>query len=162
MMAWLNPSRWLMLAALMAALAVGYFEWAHHQQLIGYNKAHAEYAAQARAVDGKREAIAEPIAEKQAAAQVQIRTVTKTLIEKVPVYVKADSDCTLPGGYRLLHDAAAANVQVPDAARITDAAPVPADIAATTTITNYGACHETAARLTGLQDWVRAQRGLKY
>jgi hypothetical protein len=78
-------------------------------------KVHAQYATQAAKVDAKREAVAAPIVAKHEAAQVRIRTVTKTIIKEVPVYVQADA-CPMPAGFRVLHDAAA-NGEVPDPPR---------------------------------------------
>lgn len=159
-LAWLNPGRWLLVLALVAALTAGYFGWRGHQREIGRGEIRTEYAKQAKKADEKRGAVAAPIAAKQAAAQSKVRTVTKTLIEKVNVYVKA-TDCPLPAGFRSLHDAAAANVEIPDAAAIADDSAVPAQAVAETVIGNYGTCHETATRLSGLQDWVSAQGALK-
>lgn len=154
---WLLAS---LLAVLLGALWVGYSPWQSRQQGIGYDRAVAAYALQAQTVDTQRATLAEPAAAQEAAVQVQIRTVTKTLIEKVPVYVKVN-DCPLPGGFRLLHDAAAANVEVPGPASVADAAAVPAQDAAELVLENYGICHANAARLVGLQGWVRAQQELK-
>lgn len=151
-------ARILAILALLVGLALGYGAWAKHQQSLGYARAVAEYAKQAKAVDDKREAVAAPIVAKQEAAQVQIRTVTKTLIEKVPIYVKAD-DCAMPAGFRVLHDAAAVG-KIPDPARIADAAAVPAQEVAGTLTENYGLYFETSERLRGLQEWVRAQEAL--
>lgn len=143
---------------LVAGVWFGYGAWAKHQQGIGYDRAQAEYVKQAKKVDTAREALASPIAAKQEAAQVQIRTVTKTIIKEVPVYVKA-TDFPMPAGFRVLHDAAADGT-LPDPARIPDAAPVPAQDVAGTITENYGTCHETATRLVGLQSWVAAQQAL--
>lgn len=44
-LAWFNPTRWLILAALAGALVLGYFAWASHQQDIGENRATARYEA---------------------------------------------------------------------------------------------------------------------
>jgi len=85
-----------------------------------------------------------------------IRGATQTIVRQVPVFVPAGS-CELPGGFRVLHDAAAQG-SVPDAARIPDAAPVPAQAVAGTVADNYGTCHETGERLIELQDWVREQK----
>lgn len=151
---------WRILAAL--ALLVGLVlagrAYTAHCERVGYQRAVAEYAAQAKAVDAQREAVSAPIVAKEAAAQVQIRTVTKTLIEKVPIYVKAD-DCAMPAGFRVLHDAAAVG-KIPDPARIADAAAVPAQEVAGTLTENYGLYFETSERLRGLQEWVRAQEAL--
>lgn len=157
---WLNPGRWILCGLLLVSLYFGVLALDQARQKVGYDHAQTEYTAQAEKADEKREAVAAPLAVKQEAAQVKIRTVTKTLIEKVPVYVQADA-CPLPGGFRLLHDAAAANVEVPDATGLVDAAPVPAADAASTIVSNYGIARSNAARLVGLQEWVKAQGELK-
>ena len=87
---------------------------------------------------------------------VTIREKGDAIVREVPVFVPADS-CDLPGGFRLLHDAAAAAGPVPEAAGIADAAPVPAQAATATVAGNYSACHENAARLSSLQEWALAQ-----
>lgn len=105
---------------------------------------------------------------KAAAGRVTVKTETvyvdriKTIREKgdvierrIPYYVSADAG-DLPGGWRLLHDDAAAGT-VSDTADLAHAAPVTAQAAAGAVIDNYGTCHETSQRLTSLQDWVRAQ-----
>lgn len=84
-----------------------------------------------------------------------IREKGQTIVRQVPVFVPAGS-CDLPGGFRVLHDAAAANT-IPDPAGIPDAAPVPAQDVAATVADNYLTCHETAERLIALQEWVRGQ-----
>ena len=159
MTGWLNPGRWLLYGGLVIAVGFGVMALDQSRQAKGYNRAQTEYAAQASQADAKREALAEPIAAKQTQVQERIRTVTKTLIQKVNVYVPNDS-CPLPGGFRLLHNAAATHGQVPDTPSFADAAPVAAQAVTGTVVENYGTCHETAARLAGLQAWVRAQEGL--
>jgi hypothetical protein len=83
-----------------------------------------------------------------------------TLTQKVPVYVTAhdDAQCTVSLGFVRLHDAAAASAALPDTAGSSDARP--SDLAlsavASTVVGNYTTCHATAAQLTALQDWVRA------
>lgn len=78
------------------------------------------------------------------------------IVREVPVFVPAGSP-DLPAGFRLLHDAAAANAAVPEAAGIAHAAAVPAQDAAATVAGNYAIAHENAERLTSLQAWVREQ-----
>jgi len=151
----------LLLAVVMAGALFGaYHSWATHQQDIGYNRARTEFAMQAKKADDKREAVSAPIEAEHQAAEAKIVTVTKTIIKEVPRYVK-DTDCPMPPGFRLLHDAAAANVPLPDPARIADAAPAAAADVATTVASNYGLCAETAQRLSDLQSWVKAQQDLK-
>lgn len=158
-LAWLSPGRWLLLGALLGALVLGYFAWADHIGDVREGQVRAQYAKQAKAVDDARAAIAPPIAARQEAAQEKIRTVFKTIIKEVPTYVSIN-DCPMSPGFRVLHDAAA-NGQLPDAAGIADAAAVPAPDVANTFAGNYQTCHANAARLTGLQDWVRAQQQIK-
>ena len=97
--------------------------------------------------------------------QVEIRYVDRivtvkekgdVIVREVPVYVPADS-CPLPGGFRLLHDAAATNT-IPEATRIPYAAPVPAQDATRTIAENYRTCHEVRVNLEALQEWVVQQR----
>jgi hypothetical protein len=40
-------------------------------------------------------------------------------------------------------------------------AAVPAQALAESVVGNYGTCHETAEQLTALQDWIKAQQGIK-
>lgn len=159
LLAWFNPTRWLLLAGMAFALTFAYFAWADHIGDVREAEVMARYAKQAKTVDAKRDAVAPQIAAKQEQQQVRIRTVTQTIIKEVPVYVQADA-CPLPGGFRVLHDAAA-HGEVPDPARIADAAPAAAQDVAETLAANYGTYQEVAARLLGLQEWVRAQQALK-
>lgn len=158
-LAWFNPTRWLLLGGLVLALVAAGWRIHHNIWQGGYDAAEAKYAKQAISANTQRAAVAPPIAAKHEAAVVQIRTVTKTILKEVPVYVKA-TDCPMPGGFRVLHDAAA-DGRIPEPAGIADAAAVPADVAAGTVAENYGLCHETAERLTALQSWVRAQQALR-
>ena len=158
-LAWLDPTRWLILLGVALALWFGYAAWAHHQQGIGYDRAKAEYAKQAEETDEKREAVAPVLEAAHKKAIEKIVVVTETIIKEVPTYVKA-TDCPMPGGFRVLHDAAADGT-LPDPAAIADAAPAAAADVATTVAINYGTCREIAQRLTDWQGWVRAQQDLK-
>lgn len=98
-----------------------------------------------------------------------IRTTTKETIREVPRYLPAvppsqPSDpitfgaghVLLPAGFWLLHNAAAQGTPVDDYATSSgpDATPVTPQAVAETVIENYGTCHDTADRLTHLQDYV--------
>ncbi len=147
--------RWLALLALAGALlAFGWVKGASHEQ------------AKADAANLSATARTAIVRQRQAEATVQVltkyvdrvRTVHvagETIIKEVPVYVPADSPA-LPGGFRLLHDAAATG-QLPNAAGIANAAPAPAQDAAETVAANYLTCRENAEQLTALQEWVREQ-----
>lgn len=158
-LAWLDPTRWLILLGVALALGFGYAAWARHQQGIGYDRAKAEYAKQAQHADDTRAAVAPVVEAAHKKAVEKIVVVTETIIKEVPTYVKA-TDCPMPGGFRVLHDAAAYGT-LPDPAAIADASSVPAAAVATTVAINYGTCHETAQRLTDLQGWVTEQKDLK-
>lgn len=86
-----------------------------------------------------------------------VREKAKTIVKEVPVYVPLDS-CDLPGGFRVLHDAAATGSDLPDAASLADAAAAPAQDVAETVAENYSACHEISERLSALQGWISKQR----
>ena len=158
-LAWFNPTRWLIALGLALALWAGYHAWAHHQQGIGYDRARAEYAKQAEETDDKRGAVAPVVEAAHKKAVEKIVVITETILKEVPTYVK-DTDCPMPGGFRVLHDAAA-HGQLPGPAGIADAAPAPAAAVATTVASNYGTCTEFAQRLTDLQAWVKAQQDAK-
>lgn len=81
-----------------------------------------------------------------------VREKAAAIVHEVPVYVPSDS-CSLPGGFRVLHDAAASGGAA-DSARIADAAPVAAQAVAATVVDNYATCHEVAQQLKALQEWV--------
>lgn len=63
--------------------------------------------------------------------------------------------CVLPPDWRVLHDAAASDAQVPEAPSGADATAVTPQEAARTVTGNYAQCHDTADQLRALQDWIR-------
>jgi len=93
------------------------------------------------------------------AARDQRQVVTRTITREVPRYVREPApqcaDAGLhSGGFRVLHDAAAAGV-VPDPARVADAPAVGAAAAAGTIADNYAACLDWRAQVIGWQQWYR-------
>lgn len=91
----------------------------------------------------------------------RVRTVKEKarVIEKeIPVFIPSDS-CELPGGFRLLHDAAASST-IPDRSRIADSAPVPVEDATTTVAENYEQCLVWREELIGWQYWYEEQSAL--
>lgn len=129
-----------------------------------WNAARAE---QERAVAGElarrqaefetRLAVAVAIGDSTVIEVERIREVTRTIVEKVTVYVPTDAPA-LPAGWGVLHDSAARGVAAPEdaaaAIRSYGAGPSAQD-AAETVVTNYGTYHEIAERLRGLQRYVR-------
>ncbi len=101
--------------------------------------------------------------------QVQIRTVTQTIVKEVPVYVPAEADArfALPVGLVRVHDAAAAGIPLSepagepdDAAWTLEPSGIPPSRLATVIAENYGVCLGDAARFSALQDWVRQQQAV--
>lgn len=86
-----------------------------------------------------------------------VREKAKTIVKEVPVYVPSDATCDLRGGFRVFHDATA-NGDVPDPARIADAAPAEVETVAATVAENYSICHEISAQLISLQKFIAARR----
>jgi K+-sensing histidine kinase KdpD len=86
----------------------------------------------------------------------RVRTVSEAaqvITKEVPVYVPSDA-CTLPPGFRVLHDAAAAGT-LPEPAYLADAAPADAQTVAATVADNYATCHAIREQLTALQQFER-------
>ena len=97
------------------------------------------------------------------AARAQRQVVTRIITKEVPRYVRepapACADAGLhSGGFRVLHDAAAAGV-VPDPARVADAPAVGAAAAAGTITDNYAACLDWRAQVIGWQQWYSTVAG---
>jgi len=155
-MMWFNPGRWLAMIIFAGLGWLAYTEWRDHQQDLGYQRAVAEFKAQADAADAQRQVVTQYVDREVVKTVKEIQVVTETITKEVPVYVPSDTP-DLPGGWRLLHDAAARG-QVPSAAGIADAAPASAQDAANTVVANYGACLETAERLRAFQQWAAQQQ----
>ncbi len=84
-----------------------------------------------------------------------------TLIKEIPVYVTpiADAACVVPAGFVRVHDAAAEGKPLDGATGDFDAAASGVALSAVAEVaaTNYGTCHETAAQVIGLQEFIRGQ-----
>jgi hypothetical protein len=121
-------------------------------------------AAQAVVKTVQRQAAAsQAIAVADQRAQDRIRTVTRTLIERIPTHVsqQADARFPVPWGFVRLHDAAAVGDDLSAATagpgRPDDAASdVAASRAAAVVVVNYGACRADQARLAELQTWAKS------
>jgi co-chaperonin GroES (HSP10) len=85
-----------------------------------------------------------------------VREKGKTITQQVTKYVPLSAP-DLPYGFRLLHDAAATGVPLPDAAVDLDGPAVSAQDVAATVSDNYAVCHAELEKLNSLQDWVSAQ-----
>lgn len=129
-------------------------------------------AEQAKAKQAERDQLSQAFEQGQALGTVRDRVVTQyvdrvqvirergaTLIKEVPVYVsaKADAACVVNAGFVRVHDAAAGNLPTPEPSGAADDAPsgIALSAVAATNAGNYATCHETAERLTSLQEYVR-------
>lgn len=153
-----NP--WVLLA-LVAAL-LGTYGLGRHQGAAAERKdwqAKADAGARKVAEQGERAAGKTVEVVTQYVDRVEvIREKARTITKEVPIYVPSDS-CSMPGGFRMLHDAAARG-GLPDPAGVADAPAAPAQDVAATVSDNYGTYHEIAEQLTSLQEWVRGQAAL--
>lgn len=93
-------------------------------------------------------------AQRAAVARERGREITKKVSQYVP---QTDQPTfTLPGGWRMLHDAAATG-ELPITTSGADAVAVTPQDAASTVSDNYATCRANALQLDALQEWVRKQ-----
>lgn len=161
---------WVYLAIGAALFGTGFVSSWHIRTVM----ARADLVEQATATiaqDNKASTITEQVGEAAAKKEIEIRTITKTIVQKVPIYVtkKSDAQCVVPRGFVWLHDAAAANLpRLPGApgkpygaaAGVDDPTAVALSDIAATVAGNYGTYAEVVTRYVALQDWVRQQRTL--
>jgi len=151
------PWKLIGILAIVASVFVG---GCHH----GETSVTAKWEAERAETENKLQ----QLAAKQAQATTQVVTqyvdrvrVVKTrsndIIKEVPIYVSSSSSCDLPGGFRVLHDAAASQGELPDPARAADAPPVSVKDVAASVAGNYATYHEVAEQLMALQSWVKQQ-----
>jgi len=134
-------------------------------------RAEAQIVYRDRIIERERDQadVTSAVETKAAEVQVQIRTVTQTIIKEVPVYVSPETDArfALPVGLVRVHDAAAAGHPLPessgqsdDAAGNAQPSDIPPSRLAATIAANYGVCLADAARFSALQDWIRQQQAV--
>lgn len=122
-------------------------------------KAAAKAARETKEAAGK--AVAAEVAGKLAQTQADTAVRTRTLIQKVKVYVPAKDDaaCVVPDGYVRLHDAAAlGQPEVPAASSGSEQAPrVALSDSLSTVIGNYGQALTWRAEAQAWRDWYARQ-----
>jgi len=155
---------WIPALALLAALLV--FQVQRNQIIHADLRASQAKLATARA-DLRKATAAQAVTATVAAdverRQVVVRYVTRTLIERVPIYVSPEVDrrYPLPVGLVRLHDEAAAGVSpVPGSAGEPDDAPsdTPASALASTLIGNYGDYYACREQVRGWIAWSEQQK----
>ena len=148
--------RWLaVVGLLMAAVAFGWVKGSAHVQT-QWDAAIAAQNAHVALVQRKQAESTVKVVTKYVDRVQTVYRTGQTITKEVPVYVPATTP-DLPGGFRLLHDAAATGSKL-DASGIADAAPVPAATAAETVSQNYTICRATAEQLKALQEWIVEQQ----
>lgn len=153
------PYRLLAYVALVAAVfGYGWLKGAEHGQA-KLDAMVAKAATETIRVARARDVVTVKTETKYLPPIVRQQVVTETIVKEVPVYV-SPADPDLPGGFRVLHDAAAEG-RVPNPAAIANAAAVPAQDAARAVAENYGICRADQLKLQGLQEWVAEQQKTK-
>ena len=116
----------------------------------------AQIKAQAHSIEtGIKQAVVSDKTVTKYVDRVQIvQGKSRTIIKEIPIYVK--DTCTLSADWRMLHDSAVKS-ELPDPTRDSDERTVTAQDALETVAVNYGICHQNAATLSSLQDWVKEQ-----
>lgn len=148
--------RWLALLALAGALlAFGWVKGAGHVQA-RWDTATTKDSLHVAVVKQKQTEATVRVVTKYVDRVRTVHVAGETIIKEVPVYVPSDTP-DLPGGFRVLHDAAALG-QPRAPARVADAPSVSAQDVAATIAANYLTCRETAEQLTALQEWVVRQQ----
>ena len=122
----------------------------------------ARYTAEKAAKDAAGIQSATAIREALQSVKTEIRTVTKTIVEKVPIYVSENADraCVVPVGFVQLHDAAASLSGFPVAAGGPSeaASGIPLSRVGRAIAANYGSAHELAAEVRAWREWYSKQR----
>jgi hypothetical protein len=133
-------------------------------QLVALQTRQAEAGARVVILRGTQAAISDTAGREARVAQERIRTVTKTIIREIPIYVTpaADAAYPLPVGLLRIHDAAARGVavpRVPDPSGRADDAPsgVAASAFGAVLAGNLGQCLKDRDRLVRFQGWARDQ-----
>jgi hypothetical protein len=92
----------------------------------------------------------------------EIKVKGEVIRERVPVYIPAAADSSVPNGFVWLYQDSVHQTTIPRPADAPYGAPsgVALSTVAEVTADNFTACHVNAARLAGLQDWVREHKKL--
>lgn len=151
------PYRWVLwLVAAAAIFGLGFYVC--HQ----FNKADQVGAARAETKQVIKQAgVSNVIADKHETANIEIRTVYKTIIKEVPKYVtvKTDAGCPIPNSFVSVWNSASAGA-IPDSAAVADdtASAVKLSGVAEQHIEDSEQYYLVAERLSALQQWVREQQ----
>lgn len=143
----------LVVAAIVAAIA--YAGWSIRSTYAERDSLKTTVAAQAETL--KLAAKVTTVTSEVMSARVQSAASIKAKAKDVQVEIHkrlAGGKCSLPGDWRVLHDSAA-DGETPPPTSGTDGPTVTAEEAASTVADNYETYHDTADRLTKLQQWIQ-------
>jgi hypothetical protein len=151
---------WRAAAVLILTTALFFAGW-HYGARHVQTQWDAAKLAQAKAVakvEVKQAAVTEKVVT-QYVDRVQViheqgKTLTKQVVKYVPL-----STPDLPYGFRLLHDAAATGVPLPETPGRLDGPTVPAAQVAGTIVDNYTGCRANGEQVKALQDWINGEAG---
>lgn len=149
--------------ALLAAVGAIYVSGVNHQRQADKAREAAQLVEAQKRVAKVEAASAQASASLRAQledSQGRIQTRTRTLIQKVPLYVTAkdDADCRVPDGVVQLHDAAALGLpDVAGSAGQHEQAPrVALSDLTRTVVANYGIAYDWRAEALTWRDWYAA------
>lgn len=150
------PWKLLGLVGIVAVSAIGGFQYGEGRVTAAWDaEREAAKLAAAQTATTQAEVTTQVVTQYVDRVQV-VKERGKDIIKEVPIYVSSAAACDLPGGFRVLHDAAAQG-QLPDPARVADAPAASVETAAATVVENYATYHEVAEQLKALQSWVSQQ-----
>lgn len=134
---------------------------ARSQALVAAEKALAAHVA---AVQAQQASVTTQAAQKERAAQVQIRTLTRYIIKEIPSALPpaVDRAFPLPNGFVRLYNLSIGATSLPDATTGPDdaASPIPISAAAGVIVPNNRECVTDRERLTALQDWITGEQSV--
>lgn len=154
------------LKSILAAFAVGSIiglagGWFLHADRVAAGQLKTAQASIQKTAEGKAagDALATRQAEAAATQATKDRIITKEVIRYVEVTPAADR-CTLPGTWRVRHDAAATG-DLPEPASLADGAADPVEDAAAleTLADNYASCRAAIEQVKGWNDWWAIAQG---
>jgi hypothetical protein len=156
--------RYAVIGVALLVLVASIFEVGYRAAKSADTRAAAAASARAAKAIQKREATADAIttttAARTAQARVLVRTVTKTLVEKVHDYVPpaADARCVVPVGFVQLYNAAAAGLPRPAGGPDETPSGVALSTVAETDVENFGVAYDWRAEALGWRDWYVTQK----
>jgi hypothetical protein len=139
-----------------ACVAGGYVQGSAHVTA-KWNAQKAATAAAVATVQAKQADVTTQVVTKYVDRVQVVREQGKTITQQVTKYVPLSAPA-LPYGFRVLHDAAATGMPLPDSAIGLDGPAVAAADAASTVVANYTDCRAEYEKLKSLQDWVQSEQ----